>query len=292
MPATETTVRLRAVRLLLLSGALCVCTVLAPVHARAVERGTTVPLVLTHASHAVPRDTPTTVAYLPPAAVGSERARIVVLLHGWSCCAASMIASARLRCGGVSRDGWGLGARVDESQTDTLLLVPQLALAARDGRAGRFAETGFFAAWLDEALETLGTRLPGGRARWTGAPLALVAHSAGYETALAVLRDPSAATRVRLVVMLDALYAGAPQLVAWLAQGADRQVVSVHTRGVRTTRESARLVALARAALGDGAIGMRVVVSPARAAHGALPGLLLADVVRDFAASRTGAVTP
>lgn len=251
--------------------------------ARAAERGTTVPLVLQRASHSLPRGAVSTAAYLPPALVGGAHAQIIVLLHGWSCCAAAMVTSARQRCGGVMRDGWGLGARVDESGTDTLFLVPQLALGARDGSAGRFAQSGFFAAWLSEALDALGARLPGDRARWAAAPIALVAHSAGYETALAILRDTHGAGRVRRVVMLDALYAGSAQLVSWLAADDARRVVSVHTRGVATTRENARLVALAQRTLGAAAIGTRVLVVPTRAGHAALLSLSFAPLLTDFA---------
>jgi len=252
--------------------------------AHAAERGTTAPLMLQHASHSLPSGAVTTAAYLPPALVGGARAQIVVLLHGWSCCAAALVTSARKRCGGVVRDGWGLGARVDESGTDTLFLVPQLALGARDGSAGQFAQAGFFAAWLSEALAALGARLPGERARWAAAPIALVAHSAGYETALAILRDPPAAARVRRVVMLDALYAGSAQLVSWLAADTTRRVASVHTRGVATTRENARLVALAQRTLGAAAIGERVLVVPTRAGHAALLSRSFAPLLRDFSA--------
>ena len=272
---------------LLLTGAMLV---FGAQRARAAERGTTVPLMLQHASHPLARGATTTAAYLPPGLTGSAHAQIVVLLHGWSCCAATMVTSARGRCGGVVRDGWGLGARVDESGTDTLFLVPQLALGARDGSAGQFAQAGFFAAWLSEALDALGAQLPGERARWASAPIALVAHSAGYETALAILRDPHAAARVRRVVMLDALYAGAAQLVSWLAADSTRRVVSVHTRGVATTRENARLVALAQRTLGPAAIGTRVLVIPTRAGHAALLSRSFAPLLSDFAANSFAAM--
>ena len=265
---------------------------MSPTPVRAAERGVTIPLVLRHASHVVPRGGATTLAYFPPALAGGEHARIVVLLHGWSCCAAAIVTSARQRCGGVLREGWGLGARIDESETDTLFLVPQLALGARDGSAGRFVEPGFFVAWLSETLDALGPRLPGDRARWAAAPVALIAHSAGYETALAVLRDDDAARRVRRVVMLDALYAGSAQLVAWLASDSTRAVVSVHTRGVSTTRENARLVALAERSLGHEAIGTRVLVTPTRAGHAALPALLFAEIVRNFATTTQSPAAP
>lgn len=249
--------------------------------ARADARGERIPLHLDHASHPVPRGAPTTVAYIPRADVRGEP-RVVVVLHGWTCCAATMIADRAERCAGRVRIAWGLGARTDESETPTLLLVPQLSLGERDGRAGRFTERGFFAAWLRAALDALDAQRPGTAARWQHAPVALVAHSAGYETALAVVRDPSSATRVRFVALLDALYGGAPTLVRWLADDPTHRLVSVHTAAPRTRDENARLAALTTRTLGPAALGTRVRITPTRAAHGALPGLLFAGILREF----------
>jgi hypothetical protein len=249
--------------------------------ARADARGTMLPLHLAHASHPVPRGAPTTAAYIPPAdARGAPR--VVVVLHGWTCCAATMIVDRPERCAGRVRSAWGLGARTDESGTPTLLLVPQLSLAYRNGHAGRFTERGFFAAWLDEALDALDARQPGVAARWRGAPVALVAHSAGYETALAIVRDPSSAAHVRFVALLDALYGGAPAFVRWLADDSARRLLSVHTAAATTRAENARLAALAAHTLGTTALGARVRIEATRAAHGALPGLLFARITKEF----------
>jgi hypothetical protein len=258
--------------------------------AHADARGVTIPLRLGHASHPVPRGAPTTVAYLPPEETPGERRgapRVVVVLHGWTCCAATMIADRAERCAGRVRVAWGLGARTDESGTPTLVLVPQLSLGERDGRAGRFTERGFFAAWLSEALDAIDAQRPGTRTRWRDAPVALVAHSAGYETALAIVRDPSSAARVRFVALLDALYSGAPTLVRWLNDDAARRLVSVHTAAPKTRDENARLAALATRTLGPTALDTRVRITPTRAAHGALPGLLFAGILREFHEMRT-----
>lgn len=249
--------------------------------ARADVRGETVALHLVHASHPVPHGAPTTVAYLPHAEARGA-ARVVVVLHGWTCCAATMIAERAERCAGRVRAGWGLGARTDESDTPTLVLVPQLSLGDRDGRAGRFMNRGFFAAWLAEALDALDARRPGVATRWRGAPVALVAHSAGYETALAIVRDPSSRAHVRFVALLDALYGGAPTLVRWLADDAQRRVFSVHTAAPKTRDENARLAALTTRTLGGATLGTRVRIDATRAAHGALPGLLFAEILREF----------
>lgn len=263
----------------------------APGAASADARGTTVTLALTHASHPVPRGAPTTVAYLPPGAARGAP-QVLVVLHGWTCCAATMIASEAARCAGRVRPGWGLGARVDESDTASLLLVPQLSLAERDGSAGRFAERGFFGAWLAETLDALAARLPGGVDRWRDAPVALVAHSAGFETALAITRDPSSARRVHLVALLDALYAGAPALARWVVRDPARHVLSVHTGAGRTRDESARLASLAQRARTPGERVARVRIEASRAGHGALPGLLLTRIAREFAAQRAAGASP
>jgi hypothetical protein len=231
------------------------------------------------ATHPAPRGVPAATVRLP-ARGGAPRA-VVVLLHGWSCCAPAMVRrgagpAGLVRCGDRRVPGWGLGEVVAEAAPEVALVVPQLAVLARDGRPGRFAEPGVPGRWVEEAV----ARAAAARRATPpaeDAPLVLAAHSAGYETLLAWLRDPRVARRTRAVVLLDALYAGAAPLVEWAAGAPERRLVSVHTVGGRTERETARLLSIARRRLGETAVatqmtpGARVVALPTRAPHGAVP---------------------
>jgi hypothetical protein len=247
------------------------------------------------ASHVVPRGVPTATVRLPDG--GRRPSDVVVLLHGWNCCAPAMVRSGDttaglVRCGGRAVLGWGLGDIVASSAPAAALVVPQLALLAPDGRPGRFAEPGFAVHWLDAMLRraaaAVGTQPPP-----PDAPLLLAAHSAGYETLLAWLRDPSIARRTRAVVLLDALYAGVHPLLAWVAGSPERRVLSVHTLGGRTARETRRLLDLARRRLGPDAVDTstgrmtaRVIGIATRAPHGAVPGRHLGTLLAALGVGR------
>src|SRR5690606_38361263 len=106
--------------------------------------------------------------------------------------------------------GWDLVRALGPSRARFVL--PQLAFRARDGSPGRFREPRFAPRFLDYL--GLGD-----------GPIVLAAHSAGFESALAWLRS-DVRDRVRAVVLFDALYAGTPTFVEWVAERDDRRLVS------------------------------------------------------------------
>jgi hypothetical protein len=166
---------------------------------------------------------------------------VVVFLHGFGGCALAQASSVPVDCGpghdGVP--GRGLAREHARAGGDSVLVVPQLALMRRDGSPGRFARRGGFASFLREVLdESLAAELgPGafGRVR----RIALLAHSAGYQAALAILRGGDLSDRITDVVLLDALYAGTDEFATWVAADARRRLISLHgARGkpARNTR--------------------------------------------------------
>lgn len=166
---------------------------------------------------------------------------VVVFLHGFRGCALAQASSVPVDCGpghdGVP--GRGLAREHARAGGDSVLVVPQLALMRRDGSPGRFARRGGFTSFLREVLdESLAAELgPGafGRIR----RIALLAHSAGYQAALAILRSGDLSGRIADVVLLDALYAGTDEFAAWVAADARRRLISLHgARGkpARNTR--------------------------------------------------------
>jgi hypothetical protein len=117
----------------------------------------------------------------------------------------------------------------------------------------------------------------------------LTAHSGGYQTLLSMLRDGPLRTRTDAVVLFDGLYGGSDSLAAWAAEDARRRVVSIHTSGATTTRESAHLVELAHAAgiptaesddLAAALATARVVSLSTHAAHHDVPNRHLAATLR------------
>jgi hypothetical protein len=169
---------------------------------------------------------------------------VVVFLHGFGGCALAQASSVPVDCGpGHDRvPGRGLAREHARAGGDSVLVVPQLALMRRDGSPGRFARQGGFTSFLREVLdESLAAELgPGafGRVR----RIALVAHSAGYQAALAILRSGDLSGRITDVVLLDALYGGTDEFAAWVAADARRRLISLHGASGKPARNTGVLL--------------------------------------------------
>ena len=235
-------------------------------------------LHLQEGSHPVPPDAPEVVVHRPARFDPSATWELVVFLHGWNGCARVLEASGPSRCadGDAEEPGWGLGALAAPAGSQRLFVVPQLAYRRRSGDAGRFAEDGFAAAYL----AALASKVEG----WPDGPPAairLVAHSAGFETALAWVQHGGVA--VREVALMDALYAGTEGFIGWLEQSPNRRLISIHTGHGSTARQSRRLLRMGRRAdlsvateLGPAA---QLVVFESDAGHRAVPETHLVEVL-------------
>ncbi len=177
-------------------------------------------------------DAPSVIVHAPPGFDARRPLQLVVFLHGYSGCVSVLMGRGPSRCreGAALQLGWELGARHDDAHTNSLFIVPQLAFMKRSGRAGAFAKPGVFRAFLEELLrETLAAQL-GPKTLHDVASITLVAHSAGYETAIAVIEHGEVSALVHSVVLLDALYSREDQYERYiLAHGhAGLRVVALH----------------------------------------------------------------
>jgi pimeloyl-ACP methyl ester carboxylesterase len=221
---------------------------------------------------------------------------LVVFLHGYNGCVSVLMAAGRARCAPrmSERDGWDLGRLHAEAGTRSLLIVPQLAFAKRDGRPGAFGRAGGFRAFLDELLsETLAQQLGGGRRRRDIASLTLIAHSAGYQTALAIA-ERGGVRALRAIVLLDALYADTDRYGRLLESPSARglRFVSLYLQRGTPRRENERLYRRLRAAFGNavadvdtadlerGVSQHRIVFGLGRPPHAQLPQHHMATLVR------------
>jgi hypothetical protein len=264
--------------------------------AQAAHGGFTIAVETRTAAHAV-RGAPTAVVHAPAGFDPRAPLHVVVFLHGHNGCAQVLMAGGEARCrpGDAAREGWDLAARHDAAGTNTLFVIPQLAFLQRSGDPGCFARAGCFRRFLDELLgDALASQLGGPRALRELGSLTLVAHSGGFQAALAILEHGAVSERVRAVVLFDALYAHADRFFAWLRGSArkDARLVSVYLGNGSTRRESRALLARARRALGAGQVATagggtlaselprrRVLIAPTRAAHRAVPEHHLAEVL-------------
>lgn len=137
--------------------------------------------------------------------------------------------------------GFGVIEAHDAAQTDTVLMVPQLAFMTRDGSPGTLGAE--VRAMIEEALRLaeIGDAI---------GSVTIAAHSAAFESTLAVIRGGTLDGLLEHVVLLDALYSGGPAFLGWVeaATNEDRRtLISLHTGGTTRDRSEALIPAVRRA---------------------------------------------
>jgi hypothetical protein len=243
---------------------------------------------------------PTAVVHAPAGFDPRAPLHLVVFLHGYSGCAEVLMRSGPTRCrpaDDVERDGWDLATQHDAAGTNTLFVIPQLAFMRRDGDPGCFARPGCFRRFVEELLaRTLAAQLGASHTLDDVGSITLVAHSGGFEAALAILERGDVETKVRGVVLLDALYGGAERFADWLRgrrkAGVDARLVSVYTGSGNTRRESRELLGRVRRMFGKRSVAQTdtkgiaaelahtsLVIAPSRAAHKLVPEQHLAQLL-------------
>jgi hypothetical protein len=103
-----------------------------------------------------------------------------------------------------------------DSRLNAVLVAPQLAHDAPDSSAGKFWSPGGFSAFLDEAEAKLGDFYPNARGAFRHMPVIIVAYSGGYLPAAYSLTVGGDTSRVRGVVLLDALYGERDKFLSWI----------------------------------------------------------------------------
>lgn len=130
------------------------------------------------------------------------------------------------------RDRQRLPAQITASGANAVLVAPQFAFDAADSSAGKFWQPDGFKRFLDEAAQKLAKMYGDPRTERTFGtmPIVIVAYSGGFGPTLAVLdRGGGARTRVRGLVLLDALYAGVGTFADWIAHNRSSFFVSAYT---------------------------------------------------------------
>ena len=101
-------------------------------------------------------------------------------------------------------------AQITAAGVNAVLVAPQFAVDAADSSAGKFWEPNGFRRFLDEAAVKLAQMSGDPRSAFTFArmPIVIVAYSGGFGPTLSVLDRGGVRSRVRGLVLLDALYGG------------------------------------------------------------------------------------
>jgi hypothetical protein len=163
--------------------------------------------------------------HIPPGFDPNRPAVMIVFFHGHGANLARDV-----------RDRQQVPAQISAAGVNAVMVAPQFALNAADSSAGKFWEPGGFNRFLDEAAREL-ARLDGDPqsiAAFANMPIVIVAYSGGYGPALSVLDHGSVQSRIRGIVLLDALYGGVGKFASWIASNRSGFFVSSftpHNRG-------------------------------------------------------------
>lgn len=161
-----------------------------------------------------------TLLHIPPGFDPNLPAVMVVFFHGHGANLARDV-----------RDRQQVPAQITAAGVNAVLVAPQFAVDAADSSAGKFWEPNGFKRFLDEAAVKL-ARLygdPRRAAAFAKMPIVIVAYSGGFGPTLSVLDRGGVRSRVRGVVLLDALYAGIDKFANWIADNRSAFFVSSYT---------------------------------------------------------------
>jgi hypothetical protein len=134
------------------------------------------------------------------------------------------------------RDRQEVPAQISESGVNAVLVAPQFAVNAADSSSGKFWQPDGFKRFLDETAKQF-AKLNGGDTRAARAfarmPIVIVAYSGGFGPTLSVLEHGGANSRIRGIVLLDALYSGTEKFADWISSHRTAFFVSSYTPHIR-----------------------------------------------------------
>ncbi len=168
--------------------------------------------------------------HVPPSFDPKRPAVMVVYFHGHGANLARDV-----------RDRQQVPAQITAAGINAVLVAPQFAVNAADSSAGKFWEPNGFKRFLDEAAVKLASLYGDSRsaAAFANMPIVIVAYSGGFGPTLSVLDRGGVRSRVRGLVLLDALYAGIDRFADWIADNRSTFFVSAYTP--HTARHNADL---------------------------------------------------
>src|SRR5882757_3793353 len=134
------------------------------------------------------------------------------------------------------RDRQLVPQQISDSGVNAVLLAPQLAVDAADSSAGKFWQPGGFKRFMDESAGHL-ARLygdPKAAQAFANMPIIIVGYSGGFlPTAWSLNVGGVNSSRVRGVVLLDAVYGELDKFASWIENNRSGFFVSSYTRYTR-----------------------------------------------------------
>ena len=126
-----------------------------------------------------------------------------------------------------------LDEQIDKSGKNVILVAPQLAKNAADSSPGKLFRRSAFRAMMQEVAGVLARRLGNEhRAHLEGAPILLVAFSGGYKAVGSILDRGGTQSRIKGVVLFDALYADVEKFEKWIRHRSGKAfLIDIFTTG-------------------------------------------------------------
>ena len=130
------------------------------------------------------------------------------------------------------RDRQLLPQQISDSGANAVLLAPQLAFDAADSSAGKFWQPGGLKRFINESADHLAKLYgdPSAAKTFANMPIVIVGYSGGFVPAAWSLEVGGLGSRVRGVVLLDAVYGELDKFASWVANNRSGFFVSAYTQ--------------------------------------------------------------
>jgi hypothetical protein len=125
--------------------------------------------------------------------------------------------------------------QISLSGVNAVLVAPQFAVDAADSSPGRFGQPGGFGHFVNEASTKLAGLYgnPAKAKQFTNMPVIIVAYSGGYLPAAWSIRNGGLGSRLRGLVLLDAVYGEIDTFAKWIKKSPSVFFVSAYTSSTR-----------------------------------------------------------
>ena len=123
--------------------------------------------------------------------------------------------------------------QITESGVNAVLVAPQFAFNARDSAAGKFWEPGGVKRFVDDVAKQLAQEhgAPGAERAFRKMPVVVVAYSGGFEPAAWTVSRGGLGSRLKGLVLLDALYGHMGRFAHWISRNRDAFLINAYAVG-------------------------------------------------------------
>lgn len=158
--------------------------------------------------------------HIPPRFDPAKPGVIVVFFHGHGANLSDDV-----------RDRQQVPAQITASGMNAVMVAPQFAVNAADSSAGKFWEQDGFRRFMDESAKQFAKLQgdPRSARAFQRMPIVIVAYSGGFGPTLSVIERGGVNSRIRGIVLLDALYTGTQKFANWIATNRSAFFVSAYT---------------------------------------------------------------